>query len=319
MHSRGIRFIKGHMGGNEIVLLYRHEIPKDRELEVSLSVLASPHIRGHQAGLLYNSQSNSHVKVKIVDHASGGFISACGGLTQVFGKALIETDLAEELGMKITKPVTRVTLETDGGPVQIRIETNNGNSREVLTNMKTCVNECYKSGVKSIKIDNLVNAIKVGKFLVLNVNDLSAIFPERDFSKIDKQTSEIIGMLQRKFDSEGYLRSRNADFSLYDLSPSRPESNGRVIFPHGISADSIEPACGTGTVAVGIAMVERGEIERSDGTVELSFESGGDISSIGGPDLTSLKLQVKTGKVVNASFSHSRVEILATGRLTLKL
>jgi len=52
MNRRGIRFIKGHMGGNEIVLLYGHEIPKDRELEVSLSVLAPPYVRGHQAGLL---------------------------------------------------------------------------------------------------------------------------------------------------------------------------------------------------------------------------------------------------------------------------
>jgi len=190
MHSRGIRFIKGHMGGNEIVLLYGHEIPKDRELGVALSVLASPHVRGHQAGLLYNSQSNGHVKVKIVDHASGGFISACGGLTQVFGKALIETNLAEELGIKITEPVTHATLETDVGPVQIKIESNDSGAEKVLTNMKTFVNECYKSGVKSIKINNLMNAIKVGKFLVMNASDLRAVFPERDFSRINKQTSE---------------------------------------------------------------------------------------------------------------------------------
>ena len=314
-----LNFIKGHMGGNEIILLIGEQIPKGRELEVGLLALNAPNIRGHQAGLLYNSHSDGYVKVKIVDHASGGFISACGGLTQVFGKALIETDLAEELGIEITEPVTDATLETDVGPVQIKIQITNGSSREVLTNMKSFVDECYESGVQSIIIDNLVKAVKVGKCLVININDLRAVFSERNFSKINRETSEILATLQRQFDSEGYLHSRNGDFSLYDLSPSRPGNDGRAIFPHRISGDSIEPACGTGTVAIGIAMVERGEIEQSDTALQLSFESGGDIYGIGGPNSTSLGLQIRKGKVVDASFSHSLVEILATGTLRLHL
>jgi len=319
MSKNTFDFIKGHMGGNEILLFNGYEMPKGKELEASLLALSRPNIGGHQAGLLYTSQSNGHVKVKTVDHASGRFISACGGLTQVFGKALIETDLSEELGIEVTEPVTHVTLETDAGPIQIRIETNDGKARKVLTNMRSFVNECYRLGIQPIKIDDLVKAMKVGKFLVININDLRSVFPEIDFSRIDRESSGILAMLQEKFDSERCLQSKNADFALYDLAPLRTGNIGRVIFPHRISADSIEPACGTGAVAGGIAMVERGEVDRSDTTLELSFESGGDVSSIGGPDSTSLKFQIKRGKVVDASFSHSLVEILAAGTLTLHL
>jgi len=118
-------FIKGHMGGNEILLFNGHELPKGRELEASLLALNPPNIRGHQAGLLYKSESNADLKVKIVDAASRGLISACGGFTQVLGKALIETDLSEKLDVEVSEPVTQVALETDAGLILVEAKSNN--------------------------------------------------------------------------------------------------------------------------------------------------------------------------------------------------
>ena len=82
-----------------------------------------------------------------------------------------------------------------------------------------------------------------------------------------------------------------------------------------ITTGHIEPTCGTGTVAVGIAMVESGKLEGNSEEIELSFESGETSSAIGGPDVTKLKLLVKDGRVIDAYFSHSLAEILATGKL----
>jgi len=311
-----LSFIKGHMGGNEILLLDGQQIGKGRELEVGLLALNAPNIRGHQAGLLYKSGNNAPLKVKIVDAASRGFITACGGFTQVFGKALIETGLSEKLDIGVTEPVTRVVLETDAGSVLVEVRSNNGRVERVDTNMKSFIVECYELGIQAITV-NSVGAMRVGKFLVVNADDIKRRYPEIGSEDLDGKTLRILKKLQDAFDSHRYLKRRNADFALYDSDPLHPTNSGRVIFPHRISADSIEPACGTGTVTVGIAMVERGEVELSDGTLELSFESGGDVSSIGGPEVTTLKLQMEAGKTVNASFSHSLVEILAVGTLTL--
>lgn len=316
MPRETLGFIKGHMGGNEILLLDGHQIAKGRELEVGLFSLNAPNIRGHQAGLLYKSESNAPLKVRIVDAASRGFITACGGFTQVFGKALIETDLSEKLDVEITEPVTQVALETDAGSVLVEVRSNNGRVERVDTNMKSFIVECYELGIQAIRV-NSVKAMRVGKFLAVNADDIKRRYPEIGFENLEDKTLRILKKLQDAFDSHRYLKRRNADFALYDLDPLNTTNSGRVIFPHRISADSIEPACGTGTVAVGIAMVERGEVELSDGSVELFFESGGDVSSIGGPEVTTLKLQIKAGKVVDASFSHSLIEILAVGTLTL--
>jgi len=64
--------------------------------------------------------------------------------------------------------------------------------------------------------------------------------------------------------------------------------------------------------------LKNGEVGGEKDEIELSFESGGNSSAIGGPDLTRLQLTVRDGKVVEASFSHSLVEILATGQLWIR-
>jgi len=301
------------MGGNEIILLYGDQIPKGREIKTALSVLDPPGIRGHQAGLIYGFEGNADLKVKIVDVTSRGFISMCGGLTQVLGKALIETDLSEYLDIEIKIPVTRLTLKTDAGSIPLEITSHNVRVKRVLTGMKSFVDECYSLGIRAIKVAG-VDAMKVGKFLVVDADEIKKVHSAIKFEEMDGTTLQFLRRMQEDFDKHKYLNRKNADFALYDLNSEKQSNNGRLIFPHGISAGHIEPACGTGTVAVGIAMLENKQIGGKD-EVELSFESGGNPFAIGGPDITKLKLGIKNGKVVEAYFSHSPVQILATGKL----
>ena len=310
-----IDFIKGHMGGNEIILLYGDQIQKGKEVEVALQALEPPNIGGDQAGLFYKGTDGTGLKVVIVDSASKGIISMCGGLTQVLGKAVIETDFAEYFNLQVEEPIMGICLEMDVGRLSLAIESSKNKFDRVLANMESFVNECYEIRLQRIKVAG-INAMKVGKFLVVKGDEITKSYPKAKLTKLsDPVIRRTLIAMQEDFDQRGYLEQKNTDFAIYDLNPGRIANSGRVVFPHKISTGHIEPACGTGTVAVGIAMVEGGEIERDSDEIELSFESGGSPSTIGGPDITKLRLKVKDGKVIEAYFTHSVVEILATGKL----
>jgi len=314
---KGLPFVKGHMGGNEILLLHGDTIPAGREIEIALQALHSPSVRGHEAGFLYQGKTDNSLKVRIVGGISKQFISSCGGLTQVLGKAVIETDLVRDFGLHVTKPMTTLSLETDAGFVELNIKTHDGKVKQVLSDMNPFIDECHALGIQSIKVAG-VPAMRIGKFLIANADDIRRAHPEVNFEDIDTATLHALKSMQEAFDQQGYQDRPNTDFAVYDLNPENISHIGRAIFPHAISYDCIEPACGTGTLAVSLSMIEKGEIKMAEGRLQLAFESGGSPSSMGGPDLTRLQLTVRDGKVVEASFSHSLVEILATGQLWIR-
>jgi hypothetical protein len=98
-------------------------------------------------------------------------------------------------------------------------------------------------------------------------------------------------------------------FTRFYREDAKPE-----VDPYGLN---IEGQCGTGTIAVGLAMVERGDVKIKDGSVNLVFEWGSKSISKDpyGLRTSLLKMNIKKGKVVSASFSHSVVELLATGKI----
>lgn len=303
------------MGGNEIILLNGEEIPTGRDLEVALQVLYPPNIRGHEVGLLYPAKGNNHLKAKIVGGISKQFISMCGGLTQVLGKALITTNLRQEFDLSITYPSTTITLETEAGPVLITLKLDDTGAERVVTDMTAFVKECYYYGIESLDVFG-VHVMRVGKFLVANADAIHQAYPDINLENTEPKTLHVLRNMQEEFNKLRFPDVPTANFSVYDLHPLSAENTGRVIFPHGIASDRIEPSCGTGTVAIGLAMAESGEINYSEnGSAQLLFESGGTTFQIGGPDITTLRMELKDKKVTRATFSHSLVEIMASGQL----
>lgn len=303
-----IDLIKGHMGGNEIILLYGDQIPEGKEMKLAQSILNEPSIGGDELGLFYKPERGGDLMVKIAERSVPHYIPMCGGLTQVLGIALIETNFAKHFNIKMEEPITEVTLETDVGLIQLKIDVRR---KKVLTNMKAFVDKCYEWGVQKIKVAD-IDAMKVGGYLVVNGDDVKKIHPNVDFEKMDKPSLHILEEMDSIFQSR--FPSSQSDLALYDLHPKH-WGDGRVVFPWNIAIGHIEPSCGTGTTTIGIAMTERGEIEATAETLRL-FESG-DGPTIGGPDITELGITTKTGKVVNSHFSHSLVEILATSSSSL--
>lgn len=303
-------FIKGHMGGNQILLTLKEDFPGQDFLDTAISLLKFPHIQGDQLAILSDSSGGeADIKVKIVDSSYEDYLDMCGGMTQVLGKSLIETDLGDRFNLELDESPAEIVLETDIGPVPLEVYYRGGRVEKVLVGMRPFVRRCYEKGVRKIQLDKL-RAAKAGDFLVVEGDKIEEAFPGVSLDGIDDKALDALTQIQRDFDKKNFMEKKNADFAVYDMHSE--SHDGRLIFPHKVSSGHVEPACGTGTVAVGLAMAVNGQLPEKE-RVELVFDSGGSPREIGGPDSTTLQLELGKDKVDNIYFNHSLVEILATG------
>jgi diaminopimelate epimerase len=304
-------FVKGHMGGNEIVLLDGNAMDNERCVEAALSALDSPGIRGDQAGILEKPTRGGDIKVKIVDRSARDFIPMCGGLTQVLWKALAETDVAKRY--HIPKSLKQLVIETDVGLVRVSLKTTRDGTA-AFTDMTRFVEECYRLGVSSIEVAG-VKSVRVGRVLVADVCEIQRAYPETDFDVMNSEAKEVLIKMQADFDGQRFLDTVNTDFALFSMYLDDP-THGRVLFPHNVKGGHIEPSCGTGSVAIAVALAETSRV--GDGTVSVRLDSGG-LLVLGGPETTEVLLVKREGKVTEAEFTHSLVEILCTGRIWFRV
>jgi hypothetical protein len=309
-------YIRGHMGGNLIVLLRGDQIPVGQELEISKKIMSPEYLHAHETGILYPTGIAAEIEVKIVEPTLPCFISACGGFTQVLGAALIETELGLLFGINREAPLVEVLLHTGCGPTLLSIETLDCKALKIMTGMEYFVKECYERGVGPLICQGL-DVMRVGKFLVINADRLKEFYPGADLIGWDIQTRNLILDIQDQFMTETGEVEPNV--AIYDWNPVH-SGDLRVIFPHYLRDNYIEPSCGTGSVALGLALLACGELKQPENVenkiLSLNIESGGGIE-IGGPDLTNLKIEITSGFISSAEFSHSRVEITATGEARL--
>jgi hypothetical protein len=309
-------FVRGHMGGNLIILLRGDQVPLGYELETAVKLMGPNYLYAHEAGILYPAGQPGQIEVKIAEPTVPCFISACGGFTQVLGAALVETPLGDLFGLdRETSPV-EVLLHTDCGPTVISIERNSGKAKRIKTGMKCFVEECYERGVEKMVISNL-ELLRAGKFLIINADLFRQFLPEADFNGWNAKTRRAMVEIQDQFmKTTGEVEPNVA---VYDWHPEH-RGNLRVVFPHYVRDDYFEPSCGTGSVALGLALLAAGELETAkmpdNDWYVLEIESGGG-NELGGPELTRLEMKISGSKVKSAVFSHSRVEITSIGEARL--
>lgn len=309
-------FVKGHMGGNTITILDGRQMPKGGELETVLEVINDKYLCSHEAGILYPGKDGSDLELGIVGRASRKFISACGGLTQVLGKALASTDWSQRFDLSI-QGKRFIRLGTPAGITLIRI-TGEGDEISTETDMTSFLEEIHELGEETLLLWG-VRSRRVGKFLVINADDLLDVIPGAGIQRLDDITRNRIVAMQAEFLSSS--RYAGLDLALYDTHPAREENHFRVVFPHSIPDGLIEPSCGTGSVAVAVAAFQEGSTTGSgsrDGSNSQIFrmESGGDLS-LGGPDISSVTMVIEKEKIKKAFFSHSNVEITCGGSIWL--
>ncbi len=307
-----IPFIKGHMGGNEIVLVNRKYFSKEEELADCLSILKKPNVRGDQVGLLSNTSRGGALRAKIVDINSSNYLPMCGGLTQVLGKAHSGFDLRNFLELNISPDEGQLVLETVLGRFRIRTDSADP-AGEVLSEMNPFVEDLYTRKVKKVSVSG-VEGYLAGDFLVAFFSELRGVYDPLDLEPITKESREALIDFQRSV-SEDYLHGEpNRDFVVLDVSSQ--QSDGRLLFPHNLEEGLAEASCGTGTVAAAAAALDGGLIKR-EGEFRLEFESGGKDDSIGGPDHTVVTGRIKDSKLVDTWLTHDNVRITASGLLYL--
>lgn len=305
-------FVRGHMGGNLIILLRGEQIPEGTELETAVKLMGPNYLYAHEVGILYPGEKPGEIEVKVAEPSVPCFISACGGFTQVLGAALVETELGRHYGIDPSHNPVEAMLITGCGPTELKIDTDGHKALRINTNMDCFVRECYEKGVGAFSYGEL-KYMRAGKFLVINADHFNAAYPGLDFIKWDQKTRDTLQAIQHDFmERTGEIEPNVA---LYDWHPERA-GDLRVVFPHYVQDDFFEPSCGTGSVALGLAVLAAGELSHlnlsESGCLTLNIESGGGIE-LGGPDITSLEIRTGSEGVKAASFSHSRVEITATG------
>ncbi|MGI6709063.1 conserved hypothetical protein [anaerobic digester metagenome] len=307
-------FVKGHMGGNTIIFLNGAQIPKGRELEISLELLKKRYLGGDESTILYPPQGEGDLKVKISEPASGEFIGACGGMTQVLGKVLFETPVGASLGITARKPVTPVILETDNGLTEIEVSFSESRVEKVVTDMTSFVRKCYQHGVHPMEICG-VKVMRVGEFMAVNGDRIKDVCPAADVEKLDAETRRILINVQKEFMEQ---TKEPYNITLYDWHPCY-SGDLRAVFPHRIP-DLIETSCGTGTVVLALAILESGEMDLSKlpfkESCRIRVECGGGADLIG-EDITELTFILKDNKIENAYFTHNNVELTAQGWVEL--
>lgn len=306
-----IPFIKGHMGGNTIAILPGAEIPEERLLETVLFALRDTHLGCHEAGLVYPLSGSGRLPLKIVGRSSRKYITACGGLTQVLGAAVGSGLLAEVMGFG-PRGVSRVVLETEAGEVFLSVGKFEGKVR-TETDMTPFMEEIRQGGVEEIRLEE-TRAARAGKFLVVRADDLMDRFGIEEIVALTPRVRGALTEIQSQF--LGRYPQASLDFAVYDLHPERPGNYGRLVFPHWLPEGHVEPACGTGTVAVCSVLALLGRFSGSSSSkgLEVRFESGGG-PDLGGPDTTTVFIGLADGEIGSIRFSHSRVEITSRGRV----
>ena len=310
MSARVLDFVKGHMGGNTILFLYGDQVPAGREVEFADRVRSTCGIASHQVGILRPPVNGGDVSVTIVGSLHHT-ITMCGGLSQVFGKFIVEGRFDDRFNVEIKEPTTTVVLETEAGLVPISVSAQGGEVKKVVTGMDCFVRELYQDGCCPLELSG-IRAFRIGKALIINADAIKDRYPDANIEELDESAQCILIDLQNRFLNDEKIPGRKSnDFAVYDLHPVHG-GDARVVFPHNLRTMHIEPSCGTISVATAIAMYESGEVRGE--TLQISFECGG-APTLGGPEITRVYLKAGERHVHSASFSHSLIEVIAQGKV----
>jgi len=317
-----VSFVKGHCGWDTVTLVLAGQIPPQHELEAALKIIDIPVNGGLEVGFMGKGEREGEIRLRIAESTTRNWITMCGGMSQVIGKALVETVFRDHFNLNLSGPTLSVKLVTDSGVIPLEIDIEDAKARQTTTVMDDYAAFSYKCGVEPLVLDG-VRALQVDRFLILNIAALEERHPGVDFTRRDPgQHLEIVNALLRTFQRH-CGSAYGAVGMLYD---DRPEGPGRFrVYPRFFSPDlaaariPYEFQCGTGAVAVGVALAHYNQLPFEEQQGRIVFEWGSQRAT---PDpyglrTSQLDLVLQGGRVSKASFSHSVVEILAEGTLHL--
>ena len=323
MKDATLDFVKAHAGWDECVFVKGHQLPKGRELEVCLGLLEKPGIGGIETGILYPPRGNGDLRLKMVDNTAKGYIKMCGGITQTMGKVIAETDFTEDFGLSVKEGQNRVDLETDAGIIPIVISVKNGRAKAVKTDMSAYATDRYQRGVKVLEV-NGVQVVSVGitetdrEYLAIDVNEMQKACP--GFSPWDKspETLDALESVYKAFFDRQNLVFDHVYGILFQEEPKTGPKAVRAVFrfaPWTTGPDDPEFGCGTGSVALAIALHALGRLDLENGSAEIHIQVGGPSIPQDRRVQSRMTVEGDASSLKSVWFSHNRIELVAKGKL----
>jgi len=166
MDRTNVDFIKGHMGGNRILLLDGSQLSHERLLPQALAALDDLCLSGHQAGICYPPERGGTVRVRVVSVCGRDFIPTCGGLSQVLSRALAETHLSERFPSEMRDGSRRIVIEFDNLDIETEVSFENGTFCHVITDFTAFGRNLLLRGFERVNLGGL-HAWRSGYFFVL--------------------------------------------------------------------------------------------------------------------------------------------------------
>lgn len=323
MRQEAYTYVKGHCGWDAVTLLFGDEIPAGEEHRIANTLFAPPCTGGIEIGFMYPPEHDEDIRLRIIDSTTKTWLPMCGGMSQVIGLAAFQTDIQTRFALQKTGVQRRVNVQTDSGLVPIDITFDGNRPGRIDTQMPEYSDFLYRDGVSEVTVEG-IPAIKVGYFLIFKLDDLQKAYPQAEFRHRGPGSDlELLGEIQMRYLRDQDLKCSTLYSMIYDL---HPEEDGQArIFTRffrgkGVpQATLLEAQCGTGTIAVGIAMAERNELPFSGNSGEVLFEWGSQNHTTDpyGLRKSILKLELDHQKVINTSFSHNIVELQSQGKVYL--
>ena len=316
-----LEFVRGHCGWDVVTLLPDGQVPASDELACSVKILGAPMDGGLEVGWLGRGAHDDEITLRMVNSTTKNWIPMCGGMTQVIGKALIETFLQKHFNIDVSQPVLNLKLMTPSGAIPVRIDRRDGQAANVTTTMDNYLSYLYQRGIEPLVLEG-IPLLRVGTYAVVDVLALERRHPGVEFTRRDPGLHlDIVNRVLRAF--REYVGLSGVNAMLYD---DRPEGLGQYrVFPRFYSDDLAaarmpwEFQCGTGSIAVAMALAhaQRWPFTCGEGTVVLEWGSYRSTRDPYGIRTSTLQFDLDGTRVATASFSHSVIEILVEGHLIL--
>ena len=323
MKQEAYTYIKGHCGWDSVTLLQGNEIPIGQEHRIAHLLLNPPCHGGIEIGFMYPPEGKEDIRLRIIDSTTKTWLPMCGGMSQVIGLAAFQTSMEQQFRLRKQYPKTRILIGTDSGLVPVDVRFDGGCPAEITTLMPDYPSYMYNEGVRPVNIRG-IPAMKIGYFLVFKLDDLQRAYPDAEFRHRRPDSDlEVLGDIQAEYLQNQRLPGSTLYSMLYDLHPE--EDGDARIFTRFFKGKGVpqttplEAQCGTGTIAVGMAMAARKELPFTGNTGQILFEWGSRRLT---PDPYGLRksilnLELQGDYLISASFSHNIVELQSAGTVYL--
>jgi len=229
--------------------------------------------------------------------------------------------LREHFNIDTSEPTLTIHLLTASADIAVEVEIRDGRASAISTTMDGYLQYLYRLGIEPMIIDG-VAMWRVGEYAVIDVRTLESVHPQVDFTRRDRgRHLDVVNSIL-----EGFAQRQRSQSTVGMLFDDRATGLGsHRVFPRFYSPDLAaartpwEFQCGTGSSAVVALLAYTGQLPFTTGRGEVVLEWGNQRVTPDpyGTRTSRLQLEVDGTRVLKAAFSHSVVEILAEGRLSL--